>query len=113
MGLYKRILEEVSQEETPGHSEAASSYRRVWRHPAPEVGGYLTVEDLELEQEWLQRERRRVQEEKDKTSGEIRALRALARQGVQSPRQGVAFRSLQRKYPAEWDRIRWSRRTCS
>ena len=47
-----------------------------------------------------------MQQEKDKRSGEIRALRALARQGVQSPWQGVAFKSLQRKYPAEWDQIR-------
>ena len=75
--------------------------------PAPGAGGYVTVEDLELEQESLQRERQRVQREKDKRSSEIRVLRSFARQGVPSLVQGIAFKTLQRKYPAEWGRIRW------
>lgn len=71
------------------------------------VGGYVTVEDLEREQERLQQERQRVQREKDKRSSEIRVLRSLARYGVPSPVQGIAFKTLQRKYPVEWDRIWW------
>ena len=108
MGFYECLLEEASREKrAPGSREVASSYGKVWRHPAPEVGGYVTVEDLELEQERLQQEQMKVQQQQEKRSKEIRVLRSFARHGVHSPIQGLAFRSLQRKYPAEWDRIRW------
>ena len=51
MGLYKRILEEVSEEEAPGHRKATPSHGRVWSLSAPGAGGYVTVENLEWEQE--------------------------------------------------------------
>ena len=111
MGLYKRILEEASQEETPGHKVMTPSYGRAWSLSAPGAGGYVTVENLEWEQERLQQERQRVQQERDKRSADIWALQTLSRQGVHSWVQGTAFRSLQRRYPGEWDRIRWERRT--
>ena len=82
-----------------------SDYNRTLS--APGAGGYVTVEDLEREQERLQREWIKVRQEEEKRSKEIRVLRALARQGVPSPVQRMAFKTLQRKYPAEWDRIRW------
>lgn len=75
--------------------------------PAPGAGGYLTVEDLEWKQERLQQEQMKVQQQQEKRTKEIRALRALARPGVHSPWQGMAFRALQKKYLAEWNRIRW------
>ena len=106
MGLYERILEEVSDEETPGHRKVTPSHGRAWSLSAPGAGGYVTVKDLKQEQERLQREQMKVQHEEEKRSSEIRALRTLARQGVHSPGQGMAFRSLQRKHLAEWDQIR-------
>ena len=108
MGFYECLLEEASREKrSPDSNEEVPRYGKVWRHPAHEVSGYLTVEDLEREQERLQQERQRVQQEKDKRSSEIRVLRSFARYGVSSPVQGIAFKNLQRKYLAEWDRIRW------
>ncbi len=112
MGLYERLLEEASKEKRAPDSTVAGSHLAVVRgRPAPEAGGYVTVEDLEREQERLQRERRKaLQEHKRRTSG-VRVLRGLARRGVHSWVEAIAFKSLQRKYPAEWDRIRWERRT--
>ena len=69
MGLYESILEEVSREETSSYSEANHSHGRRWSPPAPEAGGYVTVEDLEWEQECLHRERLKIlQEEKKRTA---------------------------------------------
>ena len=107
MGLYERLIEEASGEGTSGYKDIASSYGRTWSLPAPGAGGYITVEDLEREQERLQRKRIKTQQEVEKRSSEIRALRSLARQSVRSTWQGMVFKSLQSKYPAEWDRIRW------
>ena len=109
MGLYKRILEEVSQEEIHGHKVVPPSYGRAWSLSALGAGGYVTEEDLEREEKRRERERVKVWQEEEKRSSEIRVLRALARQGAPSLVQGMAYRSLQRKYPAEWDRLRWGR----
>ena len=110
MGLYERIVAESSREEkVPEYTGATAG--RGWRHPAPEVGGYITVEDLEWEQERLQRKQMKALQGEKRRSAEIRALRTLARQGVHSSVQRMAFKSLQRRYAGEWDRTRWERRT--
>ncbi len=63
------------------------------------------MQDLEREQKI--RERTEVLQEKERRAKELRILQALACRGVHSMAQGMAFKTLQRKYPAEWDRIRW------
>lgn len=105
MGLYERILDEVSQGEPYSKGEVTSGYGRDWSPPGPGAGGYVTVKDLEREE--TRREREKAFCEENKQAKEIRILRAFARLGVHSWVQGMAFKALQRKHPAEWDRIRW------
>lgn len=112
MGLFERIVEEASREErSPVTGKPDFCGGRSWSPPAPGGGGYVAVEDLEREEKWREREREEVLREERTRVKEFRALRALAHQGVSSPWQGIAFKSLQRTYPAESDRIRWERRT--
>ena len=108
MGLYERLLEEAAKEErSPVTRRPDFGSRRGWNPPAPGAGCCVTVEDLEWEEERREQERIKVQQEKEKRSKEIRILRTFARQGVHSMAQVMAFKSLQRKYPAEWATIRW------
>ncbi len=112
MGLYERLLEEASREKrASGHTEAAHSYGRIWSPPAPGAGGYVTVEDLEWEEERRTRERMEALRRHKRRTSDIRALRALAHQGVSSPWQGMAFKSLQRKYPRHYDQLKWGQRS--
>ncbi len=106
MGLYERLLEEARKERTTDSERAGSvgTTHRGWREPVPEAGGYITVEDLEQEQERLQQEWRRVeQQEQERRSKELGILRKWTSRGVRSAGEGMAFKSLQKKYPLHYD----------
>ncbi len=108
MGLYERILKEVSRKEPSDKGEVASGYgRHWWSLPAPGAGGYVTVVDLQWAEERLQREQVTVLQDQKRRASEVSVLQGFARRGVHTWVEGIAFKSLQRKYPAEWDTIRW------
>lgn len=69
------------------------------------------MEDLEREEKRREHEREKVLREEKRRASEIRVLRTFARQNIHSSFERIAFRSLQRKYPAEWDRLRWGQGT--
>jgi hypothetical protein len=92
MGLYERLLQEAAElPEDPNEkrNERISNYLRSLRRPLPEVGGYVTKEELHKEQERYLRE--------------VRSLSSLL---IRSPcdlggKYWLGY--LKRKYPAEYN----------
>ncbi len=99
MGLYERLLEEAAQ--LPAESdreERLASYTRGLRGDLPE-GGYVTREELQEE----------LREEQEKRLAQMRTLQMLIRKGPRSAYEGMALKTLQKKYPVEYARMRDTR----
>ena len=95
MGLYQRLLQEAAalpEDPNRKRNQRMSTYLRNLRRPIPEGGGYVTKEELKIEQERYVRE--------------VRSLSSLL---IRSPgdlggRYWLGY--LKRKYPAECARLK-------
>jgi hypothetical protein len=96
MGLYERIVEEAAQlpPEREKEERLASCTSGPGK-PLPE-GGYVTREELQEE----------LREEQERYLARIRTLRMLIQKGPRSAYEGMAFKTLQSKYPVEYAALR-------
>jgi hypothetical protein len=95
MELYERLLQEAAElPEDPNweRNERMSAYLNTLRRPLIEGGGYVTKEELELEQE--------------RYLADIRKLRAFLIKGPSGMAGGYWFAHLKSRYPAEYAHLR-------
>ena len=95
VGLYERLLREAAElPEDPNRerNEKMSAYLGNLRRSVPEGGGYVTTEELELQQE--------------RYLTDIRKLRTLLIKGPSGMARGYWLGHLKRKYPTEHAHLR-------